>query len=455
MKFFDDKSKDLKWYNRNYFYLGTIIFIVLNISIFSFFGYGNLKYIGGEFVWNGVFDVSNIFRSFLDTFEHGSWSHVLWNMVSFAIVSLYIERKVGTFNFIFLMLGFSFLSGNITTAARNTVNHHGASSLIYFCYAFAYVDYVFMLFNKEKRNKMNIIMGAIIVFAIYVAMCSNDDSKYFFELYPHNLIFNAAHYSNFFAGIIVTLMINLFSLHKKGEGEVQIRERKPLSKKLKVFYIFVLIINIVLAGTCSFFTLTAINRTNVKCSLKFDCNIDKYDYVVEKEFSKDTYISYLSCRNDWLSNFDYQIDGYSYEIYLDKEHTKQMTNKTDTNYSIVANYPWGYGDTIPLSKELEQTLYVKMFKTYKVEFLDVAEYIDISKWTPKNLQEETLFTTNYSNSIVDVKENATLRFMLESLKYSFGSFKLEVDGTELLRDAEGYYCIENINSDIEISFVLL
>lgn len=44
MKFFDDKSKNLKWYNRNYFYIGTIIVIVLNILLFAILGNDYARY---------------------------------------------------------------------------------------------------------------------------------------------------------------------------------------------------------------------------------------------------------------------------------------------------------------------------------------------------------------------------------------------------------------------------
>ena len=38
MKFFDDKSKNVKWWNRNYFYAGTIVVVLVNILLFAFLG---------------------------------------------------------------------------------------------------------------------------------------------------------------------------------------------------------------------------------------------------------------------------------------------------------------------------------------------------------------------------------------------------------------------------------
>ena len=215
MKFFDDKSKNVKWYNRNYFYIGTIVFVITNILLFVYLGNNYAKDIGGQHVWNGVFNIDNMLRSFIDVFVHGDWSHVLLNMLSFAFCGIYLERKVGTINFILLILGFSFLAGNITTAARNTVNHYGASCLIYFCFAYIILDYIFSFIHKEQ-NKTNIILGIIVLLYIYISMSfDSSGAGLVFKFYPYGLIYNAAHYSSFFAGIIVTLMIKLFQFRNK------------------------------------------------------------------------------------------------------------------------------------------------------------------------------------------------------------------------------------------------
>lgn len=216
MKFFDDKNKKLTYWNRNYFYTGTILIIAVNILLFVFFGGNFADKIGGEYVWNGVFDISNILRSFLNVFIHGSWRHVLLNMLCFAVCGFYMERKIGTFNFILLILGFSFLAGTVTTAARNTVQHHGASGLVYMCYAYIIIDYIFCFIYK-KQNKTNIIIGAIILVVIYIAMSFGAIGETLvFKFYPYDLIYNAAHYSSFFAGIIVSLMLKVaqFNKHK-------------------------------------------------------------------------------------------------------------------------------------------------------------------------------------------------------------------------------------------------
>lgn len=212
MKFFDEPNKDLKWYNRNYCYFGTLCIIALNILLFFYLGNNFASGIGGDYVWNGVFDISNMLRSFLDVFVHGDWRHVLLNMLCFAFCGIYMERRLGTINFLLLFLGFSYLAGNITTAARNTVNHYGLSGLIYMFYAYVMLDYIFCFIYKQQSGKTSIILGALILVAIYVAMSYDNGS---FKFYPCDLIDNAAHYSSFFAGIIVTLLMKIGQYRKK------------------------------------------------------------------------------------------------------------------------------------------------------------------------------------------------------------------------------------------------
>ena len=59
---------------------------------------------------------------------------------------------------------------------------------------------------------VSVILGALILVAIYIAMSYDNGA---FKFYPCDLIDNAAHYSSFFAGIIVTLLMKVGQSHKK------------------------------------------------------------------------------------------------------------------------------------------------------------------------------------------------------------------------------------------------
>ena len=111
MKFFDDKSKqELHWYNRNYFYIGIIFIVILNISLFGIFGKGWSKDIFDFSANYKNFKVLNFFNGLLGSIDHTSWQHVLTNMLCFSIVGFYLERKYGTVNFLLLVVYLSFFS---------------------------------------------------------------------------------------------------------------------------------------------------------------------------------------------------------------------------------------------------------------------------------------------------------------------------------------------------------
>ena len=248
MNFFDDKSKKTNWYNRNYLFLGTVIVVCVNILLFALLGNDFSSGIGGEHIWYDQLDFSNLWRVFLNGFEHSNWQHVLLNMLCFFVCGLYIERKTGTINFLLLTAGMAFISGAFAAAGSCSIGFHGASGIVYMCYAFVIVDYLFS-FNKRKRSKTNIIMGAIIIALIYLAMCfSGGTSGFSFELYPYDLMNNLAHYSGFFASLIVSLMIQIAQL-------TIIKNSAPLEYKPpkvnKKIYILPALLNIALiTATC-------------------------------------------------------------------------------------------------------------------------------------------------------------------------------------------------------------
>ena len=62
------------------------------------------------------------------------------------------------------------------------------------------------IFNRinDLRNKLNSLRPF-----------TDGELGLIFKFYPYDLIYNAAHYSSFFAGIIITLMIKLGQFNRK------------------------------------------------------------------------------------------------------------------------------------------------------------------------------------------------------------------------------------------------
>lgn len=223
MKFIDDKCKKVKWWNRNYFYLGTIAVIAVNIMLFAFLGNDFEAVVQPDLGhhWHEGFYFIPTLRAFLNAFSHADWEHVLLNMLCFAFSGFYLERKMGTFGVLGFVIVSAYLSGIAVATNNLSVYYHGFSGVNYLSYAFVIVDYIFS-FQKDRRNKTNTILGAVVLFAIYVAMCWSDSLGSFpFTYYPIDLITNLGHGSSFVVGIVLALIIQISMLIGKRKSNKQ------------------------------------------------------------------------------------------------------------------------------------------------------------------------------------------------------------------------------------------
>ena len=211
MKFFDDRSKKIKWWNRNYFFAGTILVVLVNILLFAFLGGSFQDCVKPDNIyhWHNGFYFIPTLRSFINAFSHSNWQHVLLNMLCFIGIGLYLERKTGSLGLIAFVLFGNYISGIAMTTNEMTLHYHGFSGVNYFMYAIIIIDYVFS-FQKDERNKTNIILGGIILGLIYLAMCFNDGlTNIYFSWYPYDLITNLGHGSSFVVGLVVGLIIRI------------------------------------------------------------------------------------------------------------------------------------------------------------------------------------------------------------------------------------------------------
>lgn len=214
MKFFDDKSKNVRWYNRNYFYIGTIVIILINVLLFVVLGGswadGIISASPGH--WEAPFYFNSTIISFFNAFSHYSLQHVLLNMSCFAICGIYLERKTGTLGILGFVIFSAFISGITVTCNDLSVSWDGFSVVNFFLYAYIVFDFLFS-FRKEKRNKTNIILGSIVLLFIYVAMCfCGGVTDICFKIYPYSLIYNMGHYSGFLTGCVIALFKNIIEI---------------------------------------------------------------------------------------------------------------------------------------------------------------------------------------------------------------------------------------------------
>ena len=164
-------------------------------------------YVGGAGSWHDIFNFNGTIASFINSFFHFNWQHVLLNMLCFLGVGLYFERKKGTLGLLLYVLFGAYFAGIAVAGNNLSTLWVGYSGVNYYFYGMVIVDYIFS-FQKESRNKTNIIMGAIILALIYLAMCfCGETSGIDFRWYPYDLMTNMVHYSSFVVGLVLALII--------------------------------------------------------------------------------------------------------------------------------------------------------------------------------------------------------------------------------------------------------
>lgn len=205
MKFIDDTAKNIKWYNKNIFYVCTLFFVFVNVFAFQLGGSSWIpRPINSN--WTDVLNFNRLLSCFLSAFEHSNLQHCLLNSLCFLVAGTYLERKIGSVNLFVLVLSLVFFC-ECAVDANYDANSHGFSGTNFGIYAYIIIDYIFMFLYK-KQTKTNIIYGAIILALIYIACCfSGGTSTFAFKWYPHDLITNMGHYTSFLTGIIVTLIL--------------------------------------------------------------------------------------------------------------------------------------------------------------------------------------------------------------------------------------------------------
>lgn len=212
MKIVDDKSKKLRWNNRNFFWAVSILYCVLLILLFL----PTAKNPVGIYtqrvtsINNSNFGVFGYMKewviNFIGLYSHASWGHVLHNCLGFLLGAVYLERKYGSFDFFLILLGLNCLcslgGGGI-----------GNSYIWFALWGFCLVDFLWSL--KKEKNKANIIFGSITLVLEYIRSGFYDKPSggIGWSVVPHQLIYNFYHCKGFVFGILLCVIIRMVKFY--------------------------------------------------------------------------------------------------------------------------------------------------------------------------------------------------------------------------------------------------
>lgn len=217
-KILNDDFENKTRFSKNYFWAGTVAVVLLCNFLFMFGGSSWNPVEITRTGWTDGLNFSALFYGFLNSFGHSNMQHMLLNMLCFLIVGLYLERKVGTVKLVLLVVAFAFLSTGMIAAIDWGVGSIGYSGVNFAFYFYIIIDFIFMLFQENKRTKQAFVTGIIMLGLIYLAMCFNGETHSFgFEWYPWDLLNNKGHTGGAIAGIIVGLIVQVAPLGKKKE----------------------------------------------------------------------------------------------------------------------------------------------------------------------------------------------------------------------------------------------
>lgn len=203
--FLNDSPKSVKWYNRNYFFAATFLVVLINYIVFFTYGspFGGTIYEQPE--WHS-FSIKNLLIAMSHCYMHSGSQHCALNMLCFFVAGIYLERKTGSLRLLAFVMVMTAFTAFATTANYLSLNVVGFSGVNYGIYGFIITDYIFMLFQREKRSLFNIVSGAVVLALIYFAMCFNGGvSKVSFVPYPYDLTHNIGHASGFVTGLLFGL----------------------------------------------------------------------------------------------------------------------------------------------------------------------------------------------------------------------------------------------------------
>lgn len=228
--FLNDQNKRLTRLNKNYFFAATLLIVFVNFFLFFFpVVYPSLTDARPD--WN-TFSVANLFQALLSAYTHAGSQHCALNMLCFLIAGAYLERKQGSLRFLSFVIVLSFFAEFATSTNYISLKHVGFSSVNYALYRYIIIDYIFLLFRKEKRGIFNVVAGAVILGLIYFAMCfSGGTSQISFAWYPYDLLHNIGHASGFFVGILFGLYESIADLVRQSAQQSEEKAEQKLAQK--------------------------------------------------------------------------------------------------------------------------------------------------------------------------------------------------------------------------------
>lgn len=216
----NDKNKELKWYNSNFCYLTTIIFVGVLMLCFYMF---NDK-IGALATKNDIWNM------YLPTFYHSDIVHVSFNAIMFALLSILLERHFGSFTYLLMLVAIIPLSNMAHYAAKGLLSAShialwtGCGESCVNCFLLGLYIVVAIAYFKQYilsfKAFLTFIPLALVLFFFSVDSSVISTPKEFFAnpkiQFLHALTTNqTGHLAPLIVGVVVSILIYVIVLTNK------------------------------------------------------------------------------------------------------------------------------------------------------------------------------------------------------------------------------------------------
>ena len=223
MKFFDRGASKRHWWNRNWFFTGTILLILVQIIPFAIFGAGWSTQLFDKNADYHSFSIQNFFNGIFGSFDHANWQHISLNMLCFFFCGLYLERKQGTclwVPFVLVLSTFSRMANMLILQNSHWGGMYpvGFSSCNYALYGYILSDILFRC-RELAKSKFEIAWSLLFLCLIYFASCfCGGTTAIGFAWYPYDFINNSWHWSGFWVGVIFFMLLYVYRFAVKNES---------------------------------------------------------------------------------------------------------------------------------------------------------------------------------------------------------------------------------------------
>lgn len=243
MKFVDDYKKELKWYNRNYFFLGTILTVGLMFLIY---------YVIGDMIEN-VIETNRYLAYLFAPISAQNIQGLVISAVCILLASLFLEKYWGSIKYFVVVL----ISLPITSMMVNTIyglykldNPDYALvglQLSYLAYTLFGFVIVAMIFNLKKYlfDGKHSVLNWILLVLIIAIMCVLFPAEYKNNILVYmkgvkfgvfsGLLSGVEYIASLVAGAILAVLCEIYRL-TSGSGNsdsVEINDRHHKNKKSK------------------------------------------------------------------------------------------------------------------------------------------------------------------------------------------------------------------------------